>query len=78
VHQSYDWATNIPEKTLREALGIGDAKLQTMTVGYKPTSLPALNYILIGVGVVLIASTPVVWKVTKKGNSMQEAPNKPA
>lgn len=68
VHQSYEWATDVPEKTLQEALMIGNNKLTTMTVGYKPISIPALNYVLIGTGVVLLAAAPITWKLMNKGS----------
>ena len=66
VHQSYDWAADIPEKTLQEALIMANAKLETMTVGYKPLSIPALNYVMIGVGATLLAAAPIAWKIMNK------------
>lgn len=71
VRQSYDWATDIPAKTLQEALTIGSTKLETMTVGYRPLSIPALNYVMIGIGAVLLAAAPVAWKLTNKGSKTQ-------
>jgi len=73
VHQSYDWAADIPEKTLQEALMMGSTKLETMTVGYRPLSIPALNYVMIGVGAVLLAAAPITWKLMNKGPKTQAA-----
>lgn len=74
VHQSYDWAADIPEKTLQEALVMGNAKLETMTVGYRPLSIPALNYVLIGIGIALLVAAPIAYKLMSKGPKSQ-APN---
>ncbi|MCW4054335.1 MAG: hypothetical protein NWE84_05375 [Candidatus Bathyarchaeota archaeon] len=73
VHQSYDWATDIPEKSLQEALMMGSAKLETMTVGYKPLSIPALNYVMIGIGTTLLVAAPIAWKLVNKGPKTQPA-----
>lgn len=73
VHQSYEWAADIPEKTLQEALMIGNTKLETMTVSYRPTSIPALNYALIGIGVALLAAAPTAWKLMSKGPKIEAA-----
>jgi len=73
VHQSYGWAADVPEKTLQEALMMGSTKLQTMTVGYRPTSIPALNYVLIGTGATLLAATPIAWKLMNKAPKTQGA-----
>ncbi len=73
VHQSYEWAADIPEKTLQEALMIGNSKLQTMTVSYRPISIPALNYVLIGTGAVLLAAAPIAWRLINKGQKIQVA-----
>jgi hypothetical protein len=73
VHQSYDWAVDVPEKTLQEALVAGNAKLQTMTVGYKPTSIPALNYVLMATGIALLVAAPIAWKFMNKGPKVEAA-----
>ena len=73
VHQSYEWAADIPEKTLQEALMIGNTKLETMTVGYRPISIPALSYVVMGTGVALLAAAPVAWKLMNKGQKTQAA-----
>ena len=73
VHQSYEWAADVPEKTLQEALMIGNTKLQTMTVSYRPISIPALNYALMGIGAVLLAAAPIAWKLVNKGQNIQAA-----
>lgn len=73
VHQSYEWAADIPEKTLQEALMIGNTKLETMTVSYRPTSIPALNYALIGIGVALLAAAPIAWKLMSRGPKVEAA-----
>lgn len=66
VHQSYEWAADVPEKTLQEALTVANNKLQTMTVGYKPVSFPAMNYVLIASSAVLLAAAPIAWKFLNK------------
>lgn len=66
VHESYEWATNVPEKTLQEALVIGGNKLKTMTVDYRPLSIPALNYAMIGISAALFVVAPVTWKLLNK------------
>ncbi|MFX1342728.1 MAG: hypothetical protein ACFFAL_08515, partial [Promethearchaeota archaeon] len=71
VHQSYDWAADIPEKTLEEALMIGNTKLATMTVSYRPVSIPALNYMLIGTGAALLVAAPIAWKLMNRSPKIQ-------
>lgn len=73
VHESYEWAADIPEKTLQEALMIGNTKLATMTVSYRPISIPALNYVLIGIGAALLVAAPIAWKLMNKGQKKQAA-----
>jgi hypothetical protein len=73
VRQSYNWAADIPEKSLQEALVMGSVKLETMTVGYKPLSIPALNYVMIGIGATLIAAVLIAWKLTNKSEKTQIA-----
>ena len=71
VHQSYGWAEDVPEKSLQEALVVGNNKLQTMTVGYRPISIPTLNYLIIATGVVLLAMAPIAWKLMNKNPKTQ-------
>jgi hypothetical protein len=63
---SYDWAATAPEKTLQESTGIAKTKLSSLTVGYRPTQIPALNYALIGIGIALISIAPITWKIMQK------------
>ena len=73
VHQSFDWAADIPEKSLQEALIMGSSKLETMTVGYKPLSIPALNYVMIGIGTTLLVAAPIAWKLANRSSKPQAA-----
>lgn len=66
VHESYEWAANVPDKSLQEALTIANGKLESMTVGYRPVSIPTLNYALIATSVVLLAAAPIAWKFLNK------------
>ena len=66
VHETYEWASDIQEKNLKEALAVGNTKLETMTVSYRPISIPALNYLMIAVSVVLLSMTPIAWKLMNK------------
>jgi hypothetical protein len=66
VHESYDWAKDVPEKTLKEALVMGSNKLKTMTVDYRPLTIPAMNYAMLGVSAALFAAAPITWKIMNR------------
>jgi len=70
IELSYDWAATAPEKTLQESTEIARTKLSSLTVAYRPTKIPALNYALIGIGIALISIAPLTWKI------MQSRPKK--
>jgi hypothetical protein len=66
VRQTYTWASNASLKTVPQSFVAAKNKLAQMTVGYKPVSIPALNYALIGIGSAFLAVAPVSWKLVKK------------
>ena len=66
VHESYEWAANVPDKSLPEALTIANGKLESMTVGYRPVSIPALNYALIATSAVLPSCCAYCLEVPKQ------------
>ncbi len=69
VHNSYDWAANVPEKPIQETLVMANNKLKTMTVDYRPLTIPALNYVMIGLSVVLFAAAPLTWKLMTRAKN---------
>ncbi len=62
IRQTYDWASDLPTKSLQESTGMARNKLSTMTVAYRPTKIPALNYALIGIGIVLTGAASLMWR----------------
>lgn len=64
IRQTYDWASELPTKSLQETTVMARNKLSTMTVAYRPTKIPALNYALIGIGIVLTSVATLIWKRT--------------
>ncbi len=63
---SYDWVATASEKTLQESTEMARAKLSSLTVAYRPTKIPALNYALIGIGIALTSIAPITWKIMQK------------
>lgn len=66
IQLSYDWAATAPQKTLQESTEMARTKLSSMTVAYRPTKIPALNYALIGIGIALMSIAPITWKIMQK------------
>lgn len=62
IRQTFDWASDLPTKSLQESTGMARNKLSTMTVAYRPTKIPALNYALIGIGIVLTGAASLMWR----------------
>ncbi len=71
IESSYDWAATASEKTLQESTEIARTKLASLTVAYRPTKIPALNYALIGIGIALISIAPITWKIVQKRSKKQ-------
>ena len=66
IRVSYDWASNVPEKTLQESANIAETKLSSFTIAYRPTKIPLLNYVLMGIGISLLSVALVVFLVQKR------------
>jgi len=66
IQLTYDWAATAPEKTLQESTEMARTKLSSMTVAFRPTKIPALNYAMIGIGIALLAIAPITWKIMQK------------
>lgn len=66
IRLSYDWASNIPEKTLQESANMAETKLSSFTIAYRPIKIPLLNYALIGIGISLLSAALVVLFIQKR------------
>ncbi|MBY9013835.1 MAG: hypothetical protein KGD70_15790 [Candidatus Lokiarchaeota archaeon] len=69
ISLSYDWASNVPQKTLQESANIAETKLSSFTIAYRPTKIPLLNYALIGIGISLISVALIALIIQKRKNS---------
>jgi hypothetical protein len=58
--------SNASLTTVPQSFTAARTKLASMTVGYKPVSIPMLNYALSGVGAVFLCAAPVSWKIVQK------------
>jgi len=66
VKNSYEWAADLPVKTMDQTFSIAKIKYQQMTVGYKPLSIPMLTYVLVAVGIILLLLSPASWALMKR------------
>jgi hypothetical protein len=66
IRLAYDWASNVPEKTLQESANIANTKLSSFTIAYRPTKIPLLNYALIGIGISLISVALIALIIQKR------------
>jgi hypothetical protein len=66
VIETYDWASNATLKTIPQTFVSANTKLTQMTVSYRPVSIPATNYIMIGIGCALLAAAPLAAKLLKQ------------
>jgi hypothetical protein len=66
---TYDWASSASIKTVPQSFVAASTKLSDVTPSTELPSIPAINYIMIGVGVALLAAAPVSFKLLNKGKS---------
>ncbi len=76
VRNMYDWAANLPVKTSAQAFSISQSKYAEFTVSYRPISVPALTYALLGSGIVLLALAPASWVFMRKQQYTEPAEKK--
>jgi hypothetical protein len=69
VKNTYDWASNASIKTVPQSFVAASTKLSDVTPSTELPSIPAVNYIMIGVGVVLLAAAPLSFKLLNTGKS---------
>ncbi len=66
VRAEYDWAAELPTKTVMQTRSIAETKLAQFTVGYKQIEVPTITYGLIIGGLVLLAISPLEWFYIEK------------
>lgn len=66
VKTGYDWASELPIKTMNQTYSIAQAKSSQFTVGYKPIQIPEITYGLIIGGAALLVAAPLEWKLIEK------------
>ena len=69
VKNTYDWASNASIKTVPQSFVAASTKLSDVTPSAEVPSIPAVNYIMMGVGVALLAAAPVSFKLLNKGKN---------
>jgi hypothetical protein len=77
VKNTYDWASNASIRTVPQSFVAASTKLSDVTPSAELPSMPAVNYIMIGVGVALLAAAPVAFKLlnnSKRNISMAASP----
>jgi len=66
VKTEYDWAGDLPTKTMEQTLSVAEMKYSQFTVGYKPIEVPAITYGLIVGGVALVVVAPLEWILVER------------
>jgi len=66
---TYDWASSASIKTVPQSFVAASTKLSDVTPSTELPSIAAINYIMIGVGVALLAAAPVSFKLLNKSKS---------
>ena len=69
VTNTYDWASNASIKTVPQSFVAASTKLSDVTPSAELPSIPLVNYIMIGVGAVLLAAAPVSFKLLNNSKS---------
>jgi hypothetical protein len=69
VKNTYDWASNASIKTVPQSFVAASTKLSDVTPSIELPSIPAVNYIMIGIGVALLAAAPISFKLLNTAKS---------
>jgi hypothetical protein len=69
VKNTYDWASNASIKTVPQSFVAASTKLSDVTPSAELPSIPSANYVMIGVGIALLAAAPLSFKLLNKGKS---------
>jgi hypothetical protein len=73
VKNTYDWASNASIKTVQQSFVAASTKLSDVTPSAELPSIPSVNYVMIGVGVALLAAAPLSFKLLSKGKNTLSA-----
>ena len=66
VKTAYNWASELPTKTMNQTFTIAESKYSQFTVGYKPIQIPIITYGLIISGAALLIVAPIEWVLVEK------------
>ena len=66
IKTTFEWARDLPMKTVPQTYSIALSKLATFTVGYKPVQVPTITYLLAGAGAVLLVTSPLEWALVER------------
>jgi len=69
VKNTYDWASNASIKTVPQSFVAASTKLSDVTPSAETPSIPAVNYIMMGIGATLLAAAPISFKLLNKGKN---------
>ncbi len=73
VKNTYDWASNASIKTVPQSFVAANTKLSNFTPSTEPPSIPAVNYIMIGMGIALLAAAPLSFKLLNRTKNKPSA-----
>jgi len=66
VRASQDWAKDLPVVPLAAAFQTAKQNVPKFTITPRQVKVPEISYILIGVGLLLVASSPISWKFLRR------------
>ena len=66
VKTSQDWAKDLPIVPLATSFGTAKENVPKFTIIPRQVRIPEISYILIGLGLVLVASSPVSWMLLRR------------
>lgn len=69
VKNTFDWASNASIRTVPQSFVAASTKLSDVTPSAEVPSIPAVNYIMMGIGATLLAAAPLSFKLLNKNKN---------